>query len=143
MTGEFSRCISEGLIRKETEVKTRVAGELATAEKFCKAAEKNAGIVEKEMAVIAAYNSSFHSMRALLFAKGYTERSHYCLVKAVAELYKENKGLSDAINALDRERIARHKIQYDGEDATELEAALSIELAKEVLALARKELGQK
>lgn len=36
-------------------------------------------IDEHEMAEMAAYNSAFHAARALLFANGYTERSHFCL----------------------------------------------------------------
>jgi len=34
-------------------------------------------------------NNMFHSARALLFAKNYRERSHYCLIVALRSLYVE------------------------------------------------------
>jgi uncharacterized protein (UPF0332 family) len=45
---------------------------------------------EYEIAEIAAYNSAFHSARALLFAEDYTQRSHYCLNIALRHLYSKD-----------------------------------------------------
>ncbi len=43
------------------------------AERFLRSARRNFEIEDYEMVELAAYNSSFHTMRALLFAKGYKE----------------------------------------------------------------------
>ena len=83
----FEKCIEEGLIRKDPRATERVKGSLEIAGRFLSASKKNLEIEEYEIAEIAAYNSAFHSARALLFAKGYVERSHYCLSVALSSLY--------------------------------------------------------
>jgi len=42
---------------------------------------------DSKWATIQGYYSMFHSARALIFSKGYRERSHYCLRIAVKELF--------------------------------------------------------
>ena len=76
----LERCLQEGLIKRDLTTRDRVENSFKIAERFLRSAEKNREIEENEMAEIAAYNSAFHSARALLFAKGYVERSHYCWV---------------------------------------------------------------
>lgn len=46
-----------------------------------------------EYATIAGYYSLFHSARALLYSRGYRERSHYCLRVAIRELFVNEKYL--------------------------------------------------
>ena len=75
--------------------KERVERSLEIAKRFLTAAEKNLGIEEFEIAEIASYNSLFHSARALLFNKGYIERSHACLVTALRSLYNKDQILLD------------------------------------------------
>ena len=38
-------------------------------------------------AIVQGYYSMFHSARALLFNRGYREKSHYALLAAIRELY--------------------------------------------------------
>ncbi|MDD4447498.1 MAG: HEPN domain-containing protein [Methanothrix sp.] len=78
----LERCLQEGLIKRDQTARDRVENSFKIAEKFIRSAEKNREIGENEMAEIAAYNFAFHSARGLLFAKGYVERSHYCLGKS-------------------------------------------------------------
>jgi hypothetical protein len=47
---------------------------LMIAERFLRSSNRNPEIDEFEMAEMAAYNSAFHSARALLFAKDYIDR---------------------------------------------------------------------
>jgi len=88
-------------------------------------------IKEYTMAEIAGYNSIFHSLRALLFSKGYKEKSHYCLMITVEELFPEL--LQDHIKSLHRVRMRRHQIQYDGIEVSEEEVQMVITLAREIL----------
>ncbi|HAV42609.1 TPA: hypothetical protein DCX15_01135 [bacterium] len=47
--------------------------------------------VELKWATIQSYYSMFHSGRALLYAKDYREKSHYCLIVGIRNLYVEKR----------------------------------------------------
>lgn len=111
----FKDCLSKGFIRIDKSAPERVSKSLEIAERFISAAKKNIEIGELEMSEIASYNSIFHSARSLLFKKGYTERSHICIILALKELYKNNYELLELLNTFDKIRISRHNIQYGGE----------------------------
>ena len=82
----FEDCIRKGLLRRDENVKNRVKTSLEIAERFLRSAERNFEIDDFVMVQIATYNSVFHCGRALLFAKGYRERSHRCLIVALRKL---------------------------------------------------------
>lgn len=124
-------CIQEGYIKKDDSAPIRVKNSLKLAEKFLRASVKNMEIKEYTMAEIAGYNSIFHSLRALLFSKGYKEKSHYCLMVTVEELFPEL--LRDHIKSLHRVRMRRHQVQYDGIEVSEEEVQMVITLAREIL----------
>ena len=84
----FEECLDKGLIKKDPLASERVESSLMIAERFLRSSNRNLEIDEYEMAEMAAYNSAFHAARALLFAKGYTERSHFCLGVALRGLYR-------------------------------------------------------
>src|SRR3989338_7680879 len=89
----FKECLEKGLLKKNESSKNWVEKEFSISEKFLKSAEKTLEIEEFEISVIAAYDSLFHSARALLFRQGIAEKSHYCLIEALRELYKNDKEL--------------------------------------------------
>jgi uncharacterized protein (UPF0332 family) len=134
----FERCIEEGLIKRDPRAEERVEGSLQIAERFLKSAKRNLDIDEHEMAEIAAYNSAFHSARALLFARGYTERSHSCLGTALKSLYQGE--VKDLANTFDRIRLSRHDVQYGGALVSREDANLVIEFAEDFLKTSRSEL---
>ena len=107
----FEDCVKKGLIKRDPTVVERIGNSLEIAERFLKSAKRNFELEDYEMVEIAAYNSAFHSMRALLFAKGYKERSHYCLAIAVREMYRNEQKILELINTFDRLRISRHNVQ--------------------------------
>ncbi len=84
----FEECIDKGLIKKDPLASERIESSLRIAERFLRSSNRNLEINEYEMAEMAAYSSAFHAARALLFAKGFTERSHFCLGIAIRGLYK-------------------------------------------------------
>jgi uncharacterized protein (UPF0332 family) len=124
-------CIDRGLIRADAGALGRVSGSLASAARFRRAAEKNVAIEEYEMAHLAAYNSAFHSVRTFLYAAGYVERSHACLITAVRHTYGDDPEVADFLNAFDKLRVARHNVQYSGSLVCEEEAAFCIRLARQ------------
>ena len=129
----FKDCLSKGMLRKDNSAPERVKKSLEIAERFLDSSKKNIGIDELEMAEIASYNSIFHSSRALLFNKNYTERSHICVIIGLKELYKEDNELLDLLNTFDKIRISRHNIQYGGILIDKEEAEFVYDFAKEFL----------
>ena len=85
------------------------------------------------MAEIASYNSIFHSSRALLFKKGYTERSHICVIIALKDLYKNDYELIELLNTFNKIRISRHNIQYAGKLIDFEESKFVFDFAKRFL----------
>jgi len=137
----WRECVDRGLIRADSKAKGRVPGSLESAARYLRAAEKNVAIEEYEMAHLAAYNSAFHSVRTFLYAAGYVERSHACLVTAVRHTSGDDPEVADLQNAFDKLRIARHNVQYSGSLVCEEEAAFCIRLATRALHLARQRFG--
>lgn len=117
------------------------SGSLESAARFLRAAEKNVTIEEYEMAHLAAYNSAFHSVRTFLYAAGYVERSHACLVTAVRHTSGDDPEVADLLNAFDKLRVARHNVQYSGSLVCEEEEAFCIRLAARALHLVRQRFG--
>ncbi|MGI0016801.1 MAG: HEPN domain-containing protein, partial [Nitrososphaera sp.] len=62
-------------------------------------------------ATIQSYYSMFHSARALLYSKGYREKSHYALSIAIEELFSNEIGLS-MVNAFRDAMDLRQEADY-------------------------------
>ncbi len=133
----FEECLRKNLIRKDENAMERVEKSLEISSRFLKSAGKNLEIEEYEMAEIAAYNAIFHAARALLFRKGYVERSHACLIIALRQLYKDDLKFIEYLNAFDRIRLSRHNIQYGGITTDKDEAEYVLGFAIEFLDVAK------
>lgn len=84
---EIRRLLEERkLIRIKTDRKL-VLKEIAAAKSDLKDAKESFGIKKYKWATIQGYYSMFHTARAMLFKKGYREKSHYALLVAIRELY--------------------------------------------------------
>ncbi len=136
---KFEECIDKGLIKRDPGATGRVDNSLKIAKRFLRSARKSLEIEEYEMAEIVAYNSGFHSARALLFAKGYIERSHYCLGIVLKYLYKEGE-IVKLLNTFDKIRLSRHNVLYSGVLITREEAEFVVNFAEEFLEIVRREL---
>jgi uncharacterized protein (UPF0332 family) len=134
----FEECLDKGLIKKDRLASERVESSLMIAERFLRSSNRNLEIDEYEMAEMAAYNSAFHAARALLFAKGYTERSHFCLGVALRGLYRGK--IIDLLKIFDKIRLSRHNVQYGGALVSEEEAVFVINFARDLLIAAQTEL---
>jgi uncharacterized protein (UPF0332 family) len=134
----FEECLEKGLIKKDPSAGERAESSLMIAERFLRSSNRNLEIDEYEMAEMAAYNSAFHAARALLFAKGYTERSHFCLGVALGGLYKGK--IIDHLKTFDKIRLSRHNVQYGGALVSQDEAAFVIDFARDFLNAAKTEL---
>ena len=135
----FEECLERGLIKSDPQASRRIESSLEAAGRFLRSAERNLEIEEYEMAEIAAYNRTFHSARSLLFARGYVERSHYCLGIALRSLYGGK--IVDLLKTLDKLRLSRHNVLYGGALVGREEAEFVIKFAKEFFDVVKIELS--
>jgi uncharacterized protein (UPF0332 family) len=125
----FEECIRKSLVRESKEAREWVGNELKAAEKFLAQAKVILKAEQNEAAEIIAYTAIFHLARALLYSKGYSEKSHYCLFIAVGKLFEKELGeLGKKAHYL---REARHIAVYGGKIVTKEEAANAVSLAED------------
>lgn len=130
-------CLSKGYLKPDPQAAERIPGSLEVAARFLISARKNLNINEYEMSELASYNTIFHAARALLFNKGYIERSHVCVIVALKELYQQDHDLLELLNTFDKIRITRHNIQYGGSLVKKTEAVFVIDFAEQFLEKAK------
>lgn len=91
MRDKFKKCLQNRKIIKLAKIKKQVKTEIKAAREDLKEAKNRFKAEKFKYATVEAYYSLFHSARALLYQKGYRERSHYCLRIAINELYVKEK----------------------------------------------------
>ncbi|MBM3284039.1 HEPN domain-containing protein [Candidatus Gottesmanbacteria bacterium] len=88
---EFSECLEKGKIKSYPKISEKLEMERGAAKDDLAAAKRMLKRGEFKYATITGYYSLFHSARALLYSRGFRERSHYCLRVAIAHLFvREN-----------------------------------------------------
>lgn len=87
ITSELARLLNERKIMKAQISEDMVLKEIETAQTDLQDAQDSLQNNKFKWATIQSYYSMFHSVRALLFKKGYREKSHYALLLAIRELY--------------------------------------------------------
>lgn len=91
MSLEFDKCLKNGKIKPFSQGKVLVPKEVNSAQEDLKAARYSLNGQDFKWATIQAYYSMFHAARALLYSRGYRERSHFCLAEAIRTLFVEEK----------------------------------------------------
>ena len=90
---EFERCLKERRILKFDASREVIEKELEGAKYDLSSAEESLHDKDFKWASVQAYYSIFHAAKALVLKKGFREKSHYCLLIAVRELYVKTKEL--------------------------------------------------
>ncbi|MEW5996750.1 MAG: HEPN domain-containing protein [Candidatus Micrarchaeota archaeon] len=93
-----------------------------------------------DISFLTAYISIFHSARALLYNKGYKERSPYCLFEFVRQEFKVKPEMVRMAEIGQNYRETRRMVQYEGSLCSENAAKEAILDAKKFLELAKKEI---
>lgn len=88
----FEKCLKDRKIILFPRAKRLAKKELAAAEEDLAEAKDRFEKLRYKYATINAYYAIFHAARALIYSKGYRERSHYCLAVALEALFVD-KGL--------------------------------------------------
>jgi uncharacterized protein (UPF0332 family) len=140
---KFEEYFREGLLIRCKIDKDKIKGSLKLAERFLERAKGNLKMGYFDIAFILAYNSMFHSARALLFSFGVKERSHFAMIEFLKQKLKENERIFNFLKILDSYRISRHAIQYRGDLCSKTDAEEAIRDAEEFLKLIKKHFTKK
>lgn len=68
-----------------------------------------------KIATTSGYHAMFHAARALVLARGFAEKSHYCLAVALKALYGDTDEALEHVRALSAARTLREHADYQGE----------------------------
>lgn len=113
---EFQKCLENKKIKPFPKGKTLVSKELEVAKDDWKIAKESLNKKNYKWSTIQSYYSMFHAARALLYNQGYRERSHYCLVVGIRELYVNKNLLSHTlVEALQLGKTLRENADYYAE----------------------------
>ena len=105
----LKECFEKRLLVKTRPSENKAKQSLVSAKANLKKARDNLGIDNADIAVVMAYTSMFHSLRALLFAEGVKERSHICMLEYIKSNFKELRALTREADAY---RRFRHSALY-------------------------------
>ncbi len=122
---DFEDCLKKEKISKFAGAKKLSGRELTTAQEDLTAAQESLKQDNDKWATIQAYYAMFHTARALLYSKGYREKSHYCLIVAMKALFVQ-EGLLDAalVEAFQTAKALRENADYENEFSSESARAL-------------------
>ena len=110
---DFERCIKERRLVKIKPSKEMIQKELESAEYDLERARNSLDQEDFKWTAIQSYYSMFHAAKALVLKKGYREKSHFCLIIALRELYiKENKIETEMVENFELCMNLRHEADY-------------------------------
>lgn len=138
---EFSACLRKNKIVKFSAAKALASRELKTAREDLKIASESLAKGHEKWATVQAYYAMFHAARALLYSKGYREKSHHCLIVAMKALFVAEKLLDvTLVEAFSMAKVLRENADYDNEYSKKSAKSL-VEKAKNFLAAAKRIFG--
>jgi uncharacterized protein (UPF0332 family) len=104
MSFKFKQLLGERKLTKIKPDRKLVLKEMKGAKSDLETARKSLQDGNFKWATIQGYYSIFHAARALLYSKGFREKSHYALFVAIRELFRDEldlsliQGFEDAMN---------------------------------------------
>lgn len=121
----FKRCLEKKNLVKVEVDKGLIKKELTAAESDLRDARDVFDIGKYKLATITAYYCMFHAARALLYLKGYREKSHFCLRTAIKNIFVDSNMLEpsfldDYDMAKDLRENADYKSDFSKEGAKQL-----------------------
>ena len=137
---ELRRLLEERKLLRITPDKKLVTKEIKGANYDLTRARESLEKKDFKWAIIQAYYSMFHSARALLYSKGYREKSHSALRIALRELFGASGRLSeealrDFEDAMDLREEADYGLEYSESNSIEVikDAQRFLDMAKQIL----------
>ena len=108
---QFRRFVEEGRLTRIGIDRKLVRKEVEGAASDLEEAKDSLSRKKFKWATVQGYYSMFHSARALLYLKGFREKSHYALLVALKELFK-NELTSEILRDFDEAMNLREEADY-------------------------------
>lgn len=141
MNRDFEKCFERRSIVRQDFTAKSIPAEMRAAGKDLEWAKASLADGNPKWATIQAYYAIFHAARALLFAKGYREKSHNCLKVAIQALYVDEGLLGQGfVDDFDTTMLLRETADYRSDFSAE-GAKSAIESAERFLAETAQILG--
>lgn len=113
---DFQRCKERSKILKLEKAETLVPKEIELADNDLNSSKESFLDNNYKWSIIQSYYSMFHTARALLYNKGYREKSHLCLIEAIRNLYVQEGILNfKFLEALQLGKSLRENADYYGD----------------------------
>ncbi|MCL4436641.1 MAG: HEPN domain-containing protein [Thaumarchaeota archaeon] len=135
ISSELQQLLAERKIFRARIDRKMVVKEVEAAETDLVDAQESLELKKFKWATIQAYYSMFHSTRALLYSRGYREKSHYALLVAIRDLFKNELG-GRLISSFEEGMTLRQEADY-GLNFSEEGAAETAEGAEDLLKKAK------
>lgn len=134
---DFRRCLEKRWLVRMPEARYLVEKEWKAAQEDLREAESSYQRRQYKWSTIQSYYAMFHGARALLYSRGYREKSHYCLSVAMRHLFVQEGLLRErTVDALDDARMLREDADYRT-DFSESGARHALNSARDFLAQAQ------
>ena len=113
---EFQRCLEKRWLVRMPEARHLVKKELDVGQEDLAEAELGCERGSYKWSTVQSYYAMFHTARALLYSRGYREKSHYCLSVGMRHLFVAEEVLAPAlIDDMDDARALREDADYRAE----------------------------
>jgi uncharacterized protein (UPF0332 family) len=111
------QCLESNKIKPFSRGKRLATKELSVAGSDLSDARLGFGIERYKWPTIQAYYAMFHAGRALIYSRGYREKSHYCLGVALRELFVEEdlmdaQAVRDFLDAMTLREAADYEARF-------------------------------
>jgi len=122
MNAEFQRCLNSGRLLPFPEGPALATKELSTARSDLADAQASLTEGRSKWSTIQGYYAMFHAARALVYSRGYREKSHHCLAVALRALFVDEKRLEarvvrDFLNAMNLREAADYEADFSEKGA--------------------------
>jgi len=117
MNQDFKQCLENRKIIVFPRGKELVGKELSIAQSDLSDAKAGFENQRYKWSTIQAYYAIFHAARALIYSRGYREKSHYCLAIALQALFAdeglmEAQSVRDFLNAMNLREAADYEAKF-------------------------------
>jgi uncharacterized protein (UPF0332 family) len=122
---QFRRLLEERKLQRIEPKHDIITKETASAEYDLGKSKNSFEEADYKWAIVQAYYSMFHAARALIYSKGYREKSHRACLVALKEFFLDALGeerIDDFEEAMDLRESADYGSAYTDEDARNLVA---------------------
>lgn len=120
---QFRRLLEERKLQRIEPKNDIVLKEIASAEYDLEKSKNSFEGEDYKWTIVQAYYSMFHAARALIYSKGYREKSHRACLVALKEFFLDALGegrINDFAEAMDLRESADYGSAYTDEDAKNL-----------------------